>query len=328
MEKRFTRIGAMSFYNVPECPLSIEEVGIWRDNENDVLFLSPKIKNEYNQPVSKLTIGYAANNAEGKVIEEEKGYVIDDIVEEDGYFGDDLPITLQQNDVASGRFYLEEVTFADGYIWAPEEDKKEEDTEEDAEVTMVKTLGGFGPEGATFRKIPLAAIIAQRTTTQFITTIIAVIVCVISLANCIAFVRQSDDTITDQLIELMAEAEFEEAKTDKDAEAYIERNHLVALSRKLYIGVSVLMGITILFKLYMVFFLRETKAHLKSTIVKDETLTEVVKRMNILSIIQLVLSVLCNFNFFGIFAGISGLSVASLHRRIMKTKNREKAAKV
>ena len=328
MEKRFTRIGAMSFHNVPECPISIEEVGLWRDHENDVLFLSPKMKNEYPQTVSKLIIGYTANDVAGTVIEEEKGYVIDDIVEEDGCFGQDLPITLQQNEVASGRFYLEEVTFADGYIWAPEEEKKEDEPEEDAEVTMVKTLGGFGPEGATFRKIPLSAIIAQRTTTQFITTIIAVIVCVLSLANCIAFVRQSDEKITDQLVELMAEAEFEEAKTDKDAEAFIERNHLVSLSRKLYIGVSVLMGITILFKLYMVFFLRETKTHLKSAIVKDEVLTVVVKRMNFLSIIQLVLSVLCNFNFFGIFAGISGLSVASLHRRIMKTKNKERAAKV
>ncbi len=318
----------MSFHNVPDCPLLIEEVGLWRDNENDVLFLSPKIKNEYGQSVLKLTIGYVASDASGKVIEEEEGYVIDDIAEENGCFGQDLPITLQNAEAASGKFHIEEVTFADGYIWAPGKEKKDEDAEEDAEVTMVKTLGGFGPEGATFRKIPLSAIIAQRTTTQLVTTIIAVVMCVLSLANCIAFVRQSDEKITDQLIELMADAEFEQAETDKDAKEFIERNQLVDVSRQLYIGVSVLMGITILFKLYMVFFLRETKTQLKSTVIKDETLTEVVKRMNTLSIVQLVLSILCNFNFFGIFAGISGLSVASLHRRIMKTKNREKAAKV
>ena len=325
MEKRFVRIAEMSFSNDPDCPLIIEEVGLWRDNENDVLFFSPKIKNEYGQSVLKLTVGYTANNSEGTVIEEEKGYVIDDITEEDGCFGEDLPITLQKAEAVSGHFFIEEAAFANGYIWAQKEEKKEEEAEDDGEVTMVKTLGGFGPEGATFRKIPLSAIIAQRTTTQFVTTIIAVIMCVLSLANCIAFVRQSDEVITDQLIELLAEAEMAEAESDAEAKEFIQRNHLVDLSRKLYIGVSVLMGITILFKLYMVFFLRETKTHLKSTVVKDETLTEVVKRMNVLSIVQLVLSILCNFNFFGIFASISGLSVASLHRRIMKTKNREKA---
>lgn len=332
MEKRFIEVGTMQPHCDEQCPLVVEQVLIFKDTENDVWFLTPKIKNEYESAVLALTVGYEAVDAEQTVIEKENGYVIDDVditQDAEGYFGEDLPITLEKTDVAGGRFFIEEIHFADGYVWSAEKDETEEEEEKEPEdVTMVKTISGFGPDGATFRKIPLSLIVAQRMGTQFITTILALALCVWSLANTIGFIRQSDEALTDAICDVLLESGMQDIETVEDAKKFTADNDLVSIMRYVYIAAAVLVGSSILYSVYLVYYLKETRKYLKKTPVTDTVLTAIIKRLKLLSIIQIVLCIVCELNFLGMIAGISGLSVASLHRRIMKSKKQKQESQI
>ena len=112
MEKRFIEVGTMQAQRDEQCPLLVEKVLIIKDSENDVWFLTPHIKNEYESAVSMMTVGYVAYDENQTVIEKESGYVIDEIEQdEEGHFGEDLPITLEKVGVCDGRFFIEEVVF-------------------------------------------------------------------------------------------------------------------------------------------------------------------------------------------------------------------------
>ena len=333
MEKRFQQIGMMTLPREDACPLHVKEVSLWMDTENNVLFMSPVIENCYTAAVTEFSIGYEATDKDGNVVEQESAYRIDecDGMEPGAVFGDDMPITLQEQNVTGGEFYIEEVIFADGYIWQSEEGQSEakEQEKEDPNVTTVETIGGFGPEGAIFKKVPLSKIIAQRLTSQFVTTVIAIILCVISLSQNIGIAMKSESEMVDLLVsseemtDLMISAfDSTDTKNMTDAEY---REHLVEhgiaeFARRIYITFSILLSISILYSVYLTFYLRETRKHLRENVVTDNVLAGTVKRLKTLSIIELVVCVVCSFNIFGLVAGITGISTASLHKRVMKKK--------
>lgn len=323
MEKRFIRIGTFLNATEDQCPVTAQEITLWKDTEHDVLFLVPKLKNEYeNGAVTALTVGYIAK---GSREENESDYRIEitEGAESGAIFGEDQVITLESSDCTSGSFYIEKIEFSNGEIWQKnaEETEKEEET---PNVTMVKTIGGFGPEGPLFRKVPLSMILSQRMTTQFVTTIIAVIGCVWNLVKCILALRMSNEALVESLAKIVVDYEFFGAKTVEDAVRILTENGTAGQIRSMYWITTVLFALTILFLVYAVFYFSENRRKLRRSIVTDDVLSLVVKKVKTLSIVELVLCCLCNFNFFGIFAGISGLSLASLHKRIMKNKkNRE-----
>ena len=47
MEKRFQQIGTMQAEMASDCPLKAEEIALWLDAENEVLFLTPKMRRLY-----------------------------------------------------------------------------------------------------------------------------------------------------------------------------------------------------------------------------------------------------------------------------------------
>ena len=327
MEKRFIRIGAFENATEGQCPVTAEEISLWRDAEHDVLFLVPKLKNEYEKgAVTSLTVGYVAR---GSKEESESDYRIE--ITEGGefgaIFGEDQVITLESAECDSGYFYIEKVEFSDGEIWqeSKEEAEKEEET---PDVTMVKTIGGFGPEGPLLRKVPLSKIIAQRMTTQFVTTIIAVIGCVWNMVKCILALRMSNEALVESLAKIVVEYEFFGAKTVDDAVRILTENGTAGQIRTMYWLTAILFGATILFLVYTVHYFSENRRRLRTSIVTDSSLAVVVKKIKTLSIAELVLCCLCNFNFFGIFAGISGLSLASLHKRVMKSKKSKEVPQI
>lgn len=327
MEKRFIRIGTFENTTDTRCPVTVEEISLWRDTEHDVLFLVPKLKNEYEEgAVTALTLGYIAK---GKTNEAESDYRIE-ITEGGQYgkvFGEDQVITLESTECEGGSFFIEGVEFSNGEVWrqTKEESKNEEET---PGVTMVKTIGGFGPEGPLFRKVPLSAIISQRMTTQLVTSIIAVIGCVWNLVKCILALRMSDKVLVENIAKAMVDYEFFGAKTLDDAVRILTENGTADQIRLMYWGSAVLFAGTILFLVYTVFYFSENRRRLRTSIVTDDVLALVVKKIKLLSIIELVLCCLCNFNFFGIFAGISGLSLASLHKRVMKSKKSKEVPQI
>lgn len=334
MDKRFQKIGMMLPDPVSDCPLEIKDVSLWSDTENGVLFISPTFVNGYAADLREFSIGYEATDAEGNVVETEHAYRIDDFdkIAQGEEFGDDMPITLQEENVVSGRFYIEEAIFADGYIWQNENvtsERLDEKTEENPDVTTVQTIGGFGPEGPLFRRVPLSKVIAQRLTSQFVTTVIAIVLCVFTLSQNIAVAMKSDKEMVDMLVSskevtdlLITAFEGESAgeKSDEEFRQYIEQKGLADTARQIYIVTSVLLGISILYSVYMSFYLRETRKHLRENTVTDKVLGTKVKKLKKLSIIELVICFVCSFNIFGLFAGISGISTASLHKKVMKKK--------
>ena len=333
MEKRFQQIGIMSARQEKDCPLFIKEVTLWLDSENDILFMSPVIENGYGAALTEFTIGYEAVDKDGNVVEKESAYRIDECegIEAGALFGEDMPITLQEQNVAGGTFYIEEASFVDGYIWQSgvTESTDCEDAKEDPNVTTVQTIGGFGPEGAIFKRVPLSKIIAQRMTTQFVTTVIAIVLCVFSLSQNIGIAKKSDKEMVDLLVSsrevtdlLLSAFEGDSVSNMDDAEyrASIEKHGIAALTRNVYIVTAVLIGASILYSLYMTFYLRETRKHLRENKVTDHVLSKTVKRLKVLSIIELVVCVAFSFNIFGLVAGITGISTASLHKRVMKKK--------
>ena len=328
MEKRFTKIGTLECSVSDDCPIHADEIGLWQDAEHDVVFMVPKLQNRHSAAVQSMLIGYEAHDARADVVEKESGYRIDDISQDGEFFGEDIPITLQENNAVGGKFVIEMVTFADGRIWRMQTERVEESGSDPDEVTMVQTIGGFGPEGMIYRKVPLSAIISQRMTTQFVTTIIAIVFCVFTLANCIGFIRQNNETITDQLSEMLLESKLDDIETTEAAEKFITDNRLVDIARYTYfMTASILVG-TLLFTVYIIFYLKETKKLLRSQVIKDAALNDIIKRLRVISIIELILYAACNFNIFGIFAGISGISVTVLHGRIMKNKKNKEMPQV
>ena len=333
MEKRFQQIGMMALSREKDCPLYVKEVSLWIDTENDVLFMSPVIENGYSAAVTEFSIGYEATDRNGKVVEKESAYRIDDCdgMEPGAVFGEDMPITLQEQSVTGGEFYIEEVVFADGYIWQAEtvHGSSKEQVEEDPNVTTVETIGGFGPEGAIFKRVPLSKIIAQRLTSQFVTTVIAIVLCVISLSQNIGIAMKSENEMVDLLVsseemtDLMISA-FDSTDTKDMTEAeyrdHIVKSGVAEFARRIYITFSILLGISILYSVYLTFYLRETRKHLRENVVTDNVLAGTVKRLKTLSIIELVVCIVCSFNLFGLIAGITGISTASLHKRVMKKK--------
>ena len=337
MEKRFQKVGVMLPKQEENCPLHVKEVSLWLDSENDVLFMSPVIENGYGAALTEFSIGYEATDKDGNVVEKESAYRIDecDGLEQGSVFGEDMPITLQEQNVTGGTFYIEEAIFTDGYIWQIETVKTEY-AEENPDVTTVETIGGFSPEGAIFRRVPLSKIIAQRLTTQFVTTVIAIVLCVFSLSQNIGIVMKSDEDMTDLLVSsrevtdllLSAFDDDVENLSDEEYRASIEEHGIVSLTRVAYIVTAVMIGSSILYSLYMTFYLRETRKHLRENIVTDNVLARTVKRLKVLSIIELVVCVVCSFNIFGLIAGITGISTASLHKRVMKKKKAQKARQI
>lgn len=335
MEKRFQQIGIMTARQEKDCPLFIKEANLWLDHENDILFISPLIENGYGAALTEFTIGYEAVDKDGNVVERESAYRIDecDGIEAGALFGEDMPITLQEQNVAGGEFYIEEAIFADGYIWQTETlaygKKQTNGEEENPDVTTVETIGGFGPEGAIFKRVPLSKIIAQRLTSQFITTVIAIVLCVISLSQYISVAMKSNKEMVDMLVSSKEitdilitafDGEQTEGLSEEEYRQNIEKNGIAALARKVYIFAAVLIGASILYSVYMTFYLRETRKNLRENTVTDNALARTVKRLKVLSIIELVVCVVCSFNIFGLVAGISGISTASLHKRVMKKK--------
>ncbi|MBE6639405.1 MAG: hypothetical protein E7616_08160 [Ruminococcaceae bacterium] len=316
MEKRFQKIGEINVQLPDGCPLAVHEVSLWRDNKENMLFMIPTMKNEYSAAILKISVGYEVKNEKGSVIEREKGYILDDIGNTEDEFGRDLPITLRSENAVSGQFHIEEITFEDGYIWKNEESEAQE--EETPNVTMVKTIGGFGPEGPTFRKIPLSVLIGQRMGTQLIATVIAVVMCVFSLVDNIGILRQEKESLQETLVEGIVE--YQEM-TEEEAIDFIVENELVKYVRGVMLAMAIMLGSTMLFMLFLTFYLSETRRSLRTAPIVDDKLAVIIRRIKLFSIVQLVLCVLFSFNFFGIFSGISGLSAASLHKKIMRSKH-------
>ena len=326
MEKRFIKIGTFENGTEKDCPVAVEEVALWRDAEHDVMFLVPKLKNEYEGgAVKALTLGYIA---EGSKEETESGYRIEiaDGGESGAIFGEDQVITLELADCKTGCFFIEKIEFANGEVW--QEKREEEEEKETPGVTMVKTIGGFGPEGPLFRKVPLSMIIAQRMTTQFITTIIAVIGCVWNLVKCIVCLRMSDKALIELISQTVVDYKLWGVETVEDAIRTITDNGTVGQIRLMYWITAALFAVTILLLVYIVFYFSENRRRLRKSMVTDTVLAQVVKKIKILSIVELVMCGVCNFNFFGVFAGISGLTVASLHKRIMKNKKNKEVPQI
>jgi|GEM_PF-1995690 len=337
MDKRFQKIGVMTPEIPPDCPVQVKEISLWLDTENSVLFMSPVMVNRYSDTLRELIIGYEGTDKNGNTVEIEHGYRIDDMEEvlSEQVFGEDMPITLQEENVVGGSFFIEEVTFADGYIWQCEKASSETNTEaEDPNVTTIDTIGGFGPEGVIFRKIPLSKVIAQRLTAQFVTTVIAIVMCVITLSQNIGIAMKSDKEMLDLLMssrevtDILVSALEGEEPSDLNEQEYrdnLEKNGIAPMVRRFYVIAAVLLGASILYFVYLSFYLRETRKDLRENTVNDMTLKGIVKKLKTLSIIELVLCIVCAFSLFGAFAGFSGISTASMHKRIMKAKNNKQA---
>ncbi len=331
MEKRFVKRGVFENATGQGCPVLAEEITLWQDTEHDVLFLVPKLKNEYDGgAVTVLTVGYSAEGKSGTEDEHESGYRIEisQGAETGMVFGQDQVITLSLTDCVDGCFFIEKAEFSDGHVWEEEKDESSEKEEDTPNVTMVKTIGGFGPEGPLFRKVPLSMIVAQRMSTQFITTIIAVIGCIWNLVKYILLLRMSDTALIEKLAESVLSYGLFGAETTDEAISAVTDMVSIDQVRLGYVLTAVLFAVTILFLVYTVFYFSENRRKLRKSVVTDTALAQVVKKIKIISIVELVLCGICNFNFFGVFAGISGLSVTSLHKRIMKSKENKEIPQI